>query len=451
MSDNTYQTNRDGARNAGVLFGSYHFADGGDPIAEADWFVKNVGEMRNGELLVLDWEINHATAVDWCFRFLERVKEKTGVKPLLYTNEARVKSLDWKKVVNGDYGLWVAKYGANNGQMNAEPAIGQWPFLAMWQYTSVGKVAGIVGNVDMDVAFMNLDTLKAYGKKGSQTLEMKPTFKIYNQLDYKGVKFGSKKATDMGDYGCKLCSVATILQKDPVEVDRILVAGGAYFGTNGDMLDDATLAKVLGWEYLGKETDINKMPSWSPTIKEVDFSASAGKQQHFVVRIIKPDGTTAILDPYGGVERKANYYESKSNNFVSYRLFKVKVEQPQAETSQEDDMVSDLKKALEKVSGDDYGDKMNESEQKKAAKAVDELRDKFNAVKNDLINSNVQLSTANEKVNAQATQIANLEKKLSEEKATHEDTKKALEKSSGVYKLAQNAKRAFQALWDAIG
>lgn len=249
----------------------------------------------------------------------------------------------------------------------------------------------------------------------------RPSFVIYNQLDYKGKKFGSKKATDIADYGCKLCAVATILQKDPVEVDKILVKGGAYFGTSGDMLDDATLAKVLGWEYLGKETDIDKMPSWSPTIKEVDFSASSGKQQHFVVRIIKPDGTTAILDPYGGVERKVNYYESKSNQFVSYRLFKLPV-------------VEAPKEEVKPVENSD----------------VLALKGELAVVKDELSNTRALLSTANSKIEAQATVITNLEKKLSEEKVSHEETKKALEGSSGVYKLAQEAKRAVTNIWNAI-
>lgn len=161
--------------------------------------------------------------------------------------------------------------------------------------------------------------------------------KIYNQLDYTGVKFGSKKATDMGGWGCKLFSVAIIKQMDPVELDKILVAGGAYFGKNGDLLDDSTLAKVLGWEFLGRETNIAKMPTLSPVIKEVDFSATPGKSQHFCVRVVKEDGSRAILDPFGGVERAVNFYERKSGapnwegGGFSYRLFKIPETQTQGD------------------------------------------------------------------------------------------------------------------------
>lgn len=82
--------NRTEARKRGILLGFYHFANGGDPIAEADHFVKNVGALQQGELLVLDWEIPHKDPAGWSRKFLDRVKEKTGVKALLYTNELNI-------------------------------------------------------------------------------------------------------------------------------------------------------------------------------------------------------------------------------------------------------------------------------------------------------------------------------------------------------------------------
>lgn len=145
---------------------------------------------------------------------------------------------------------------------------------------------------------------------------------IYNQLLYRGVKFGTKKTSDMASYGCKLFSFAIITQRDPVELDDFFCQHNVYFGNSGDMIDDVAAAKSLGWEFLGKETDINKMPELSPTIKEVDFSPAAGKQQHFVVRCVDETGRY-ILDPFGGARRKIDYYENKSHNFVSYRIFKV--------------------------------------------------------------------------------------------------------------------------------
>lgn len=148
--------------------------------------------------------------------------------------------------------------------------------------------------------------------------------KILNQLAYKGTKFGKKKATDMGDYGCKLFCFAMITGIDPVTLDKLFVEKNVYFGDAGDLIDDTAAAKALGWGYKGIDRNINNMPGWEPTIKEVDFSVAAGKQQHFVVRL-----KDSILDPYEGVERKKNFYEEKTkapnweNGHFSYRLFVV--------------------------------------------------------------------------------------------------------------------------------
>lgn len=170
-------------------------------------------------------------------------------------------------------------------------------------------------------------------------VQMDTNINIENQNDAKWAgHFLGSSASGYQKYGCKLFClrylycIAQCRNVSVDEVDDMLYKGGAYF--NGDMLDDVKAAKILGFEFLGKETDINKAPNWSPTIKEVDFSIATGKQQHFVVRIIKPDGSKAILDPYGGVERKVNYYEQKvgepnwGKGKFSYRLFRIKKAEP---------------------------------------------------------------------------------------------------------------------------
>lgn len=165
--DPFYKENVRKAREAGVLVGSYHFARGGDPNKEADFFLSVVGDIQQGELLALDWEIEHASPSAWCRAFLDRVESKVGFKPLLYTNEARVKSIDWSKVVAGDFGLWVAKYPwIDIGIAGTKPTSGQWAFWVLWQFSSKGKVSGIKWNVDLNKNdSLSLETLKKYGKQ----------------------------------------------------------------------------------------------------------------------------------------------------------------------------------------------------------------------------------------------------------------------------------------------
>jgi lysozyme len=152
------------ARKQGILLGFYHFARGGDAHQEADFFLSKIPKLQRGEFLVLDYEINIVKEVEWCRKFLDRVFDRTGIRPILYTNEARVTSINWQYVIDGNYGLWVAKYGVNNGDLGKKPNIGQWPFAVIWQYTSKGKVDGIEGNVDLNMAFADdVDTLAKYG------------------------------------------------------------------------------------------------------------------------------------------------------------------------------------------------------------------------------------------------------------------------------------------------
>lgn len=42
---------------------------------------------------------------------------------------------------------WIAKYGTNDGQQHTQPSVDD----DLWQFTSVGRIDGIAGNVDLDV------------------------------------------------------------------------------------------------------------------------------------------------------------------------------------------------------------------------------------------------------------------------------------------------------------
>lgn len=53
-----------------------------------------------------------------------------------------------------DCPFWVARYGSNDGEMHTKPKVTH--DLWGWQYTSVGKVNGITGNVDLDVMYASL-------------------------------------------------------------------------------------------------------------------------------------------------------------------------------------------------------------------------------------------------------------------------------------------------------
>lgn len=164
--DATFSKNKKDARTAGVLLGFYHFARGNDPVQEADFFLSNVGDIQEGEFLVLDYEIDLPNAGDWCKKWLDRVYEKAGFRPILYSNEARIVAVDFTQVAKANYGLWIAKYGDNDqlAEDNEIPNTDEWKYFAIWQFSSTGAINGISTRVDLNYTSMDIKTLKKYGK-----------------------------------------------------------------------------------------------------------------------------------------------------------------------------------------------------------------------------------------------------------------------------------------------
>lgn len=163
--------NQSECRRVGLAIGYYHFARpdaGNSPEAEADYFVSKIGVLKDGEVLVLDYEppFWQGDQVAWCKRWLDRVASKTnGTKPLIYLNQSQM-ALNWKPVIDAGYGLWIAAYTGSPTNNNFNH--GAWPVVAMQQWTNQQRVPGIQGgnaNVDGDVFFGDIATFKKYGYK----------------------------------------------------------------------------------------------------------------------------------------------------------------------------------------------------------------------------------------------------------------------------------------------
>ncbi len=174
-------------KNSGKLRGVYHFSDHGDANSEAEFFVNNTKGYIGDGILVLDWEGNFVSDVNWAKTWLDRVYQLTGVRPLIYMSSSVVNAYDWSSVVNANYGLWVANYGINNGSMNSAPNVKWWSTYFIWQYTSVGRIANYNGNLDLDVAYGDVNTWNAYAKsnqnKGDDDMIDQDTLnKLYNSI-----------------------------------------------------------------------------------------------------------------------------------------------------------------------------------------------------------------------------------------------------------------------------
>src|ERR1043165_3830059 len=152
--DAKYLDRQMAATRAGLLWGAYHYANGSDPVRQADHFLSAVASAwaqvdsaarGPGVLLVLDFEKNGhypggTMRVDQAVAFVERIRERTGVYPGLYSGEYHLRqAMNSSKVTPAQREtlrrcwLWVANY-------SKEPrATAPWNYWALWQYCGDGK------------------------------------------------------------------------------------------------------------------------------------------------------------------------------------------------------------------------------------------------------------------------------------------------------------------------
>jgi GH25 family lysozyme M1 (1,4-beta-N-acetylmuramidase) len=164
--DPAFKRNQAEARRVGILRGWYHFGrpDFNDPEPEAEELWSAIGGLQKGEVVCLDMEQSTTKdVVDWSKRFLDRFQQLSGgLKGLIYMSESWVLAHDWTSVYGAGYGLWVAKYGANDGSVPSSVNTGIWPTAAIWQYASVGSAAGI-SPLDMDNFYGDAASWMKYG------------------------------------------------------------------------------------------------------------------------------------------------------------------------------------------------------------------------------------------------------------------------------------------------
>lgn len=166
-TDSQFLRNQSELRRINSLRAWYHYAYpeyNPNPVDEAEWFLKVIGQLQEGEVLALDFEEQFSgDIVAWCKGFLDHVASKlNGYKPLLYIDlsHANNPNLNWKPIIDAGYGLWVAwyNYDPNNNNFNTP-----WPFAAMRQYANNVKVNGIQTITDADIFFGDQTAFQKYG------------------------------------------------------------------------------------------------------------------------------------------------------------------------------------------------------------------------------------------------------------------------------------------------
>jgi LysM repeat protein len=144
------------ARALAIGVGHYHFADGGDAVSEARFFVANSG-WKSGEIVALDVEKPFvdtcADPVAWAGTFAAEVRRLTGVEEDTYLNYSDRHAHDWRPLAARGGGLWDAEYNSV-GPTDSAP----WPFVSLWQNSDTNQTGG-----DSDVFLGDLGAFRKYG------------------------------------------------------------------------------------------------------------------------------------------------------------------------------------------------------------------------------------------------------------------------------------------------
>lgn len=164
---------------AGKLLGIYHYGAGGNPISEAEFFLNTISPYIGKAILALDWEKHQNPAfgsndVDWCKKWLDHVKDKTGVRSFIYMSKiSGCRAHNWS-TVSKDYPLWGAQYAskATTGYQSSPwtdgGSWGTWDKVTIFQYSSRGALSGWWDNswkyLDLDIAYMDKADWQAYTK-----------------------------------------------------------------------------------------------------------------------------------------------------------------------------------------------------------------------------------------------------------------------------------------------
>ncbi|WP_251900629.1 GH25 family lysozyme [Lactococcus lactis] len=173
------------------LLGFYHFASTGNPIAEADFFVSVVKDYIGKAVLVLDFEAGAINA--WgnigARQFLNRVKEKTGVYPMIYMSAEVTRQFNWS-IISSTNPLWVAQYASMNPTgYQSEPwtdgkGYGAWSSAAIHQYSSAGSLANWNGNLDINLAYINTNQWKSLAGGSTSNSVITDKTNLNNTIEY---------------------------------------------------------------------------------------------------------------------------------------------------------------------------------------------------------------------------------------------------------------------------
>lgn len=314
------------AKANGQLFGFYHFANGlhkSSMKAQADYFVDNCANYFNDGVPFLDWEDSDEKYGGEVLKygpgaakeFLDRVYERTGVRPIIYMNASAACEYDWSEVAK-DYALWGAAYG-NGGFTYDNPGTSRYSWgafgaPAIHQYSSSN-------GLDKDIAYLTRDAWAKFAAGSGDakaTEQPDPATEQPSDVTYV-VKSGDNLSAIAEMFGTTwehLADINGIVNPNLIHPGDVLKVSGSapapapapqasgrtYTVKSGDNL--SAIAQVFGtsWKHLAEINHLanpNLIHPGDVLAIDGDGAASAPAAQTYTV--VSGDNLSAIAQRFG--------------------------------------------------------------------------------------------------------------------------------------------------------
>ena len=324
-ADRQYST----SKSAGKLLGAYHYAEGKDAKAEANYFVRALGPRVGECVLALDWEGNQNSRfssgqdVAWCKTWLDEVYRLTGVRALIYMSKSVCRKYDWSPVAQ-NYPLWCAQYRSNSTtdyQSNPwtdDKGFGAWKTDTIRQYSSHGRIAGYDANIDIDRAYLSADQWRAMASGKVQKAEDPIDVALGIAQAEVGTHEGANNKTKYGDemHAIQPSNMDKNAPWCDAFVDWVILQMCRHFGYG-----ETTAKKVLCGDfddYTYNSVNLYKKAGrWSKTAHRGDQIFFGGSGHTGIVTSVS-NGVVHTIEGNKGDEVRRGSYSVNSPSIIGY-------------------------------------------------------------------------------------------------------------------------------------
>lgn len=273
---------------SGKLWGVYHYVSGSGAQAEADFFVNSVSNWVGKGVLCIDWESGQNSAwgnLDYLRQVCQRVKDRTGVTPLIYASKS---VFPWDTASALNAGTWVAQYANNNTTGYQDTPWNEGAYsCTIRQYSSSGRLNGYGGNLDLNKFYGTREAWMKYADPTGNTQPPTP----------------SEPSTSSDPQGRTIDLVAKVMQDEYGDGDARKAALGSRYDEVQDMINHiysasaSTLADEV-WEGVYGNGILRKTvlgSRYDEVMKVVNGGGSSGT----VYTVKSGDTLSGIASKYG--------------------------------------------------------------------------------------------------------------------------------------------------------